>query len=216
MTTRRQGEAPGRAFPIAFFERETEDVARDLLGAVLRRRDGRGGERVAVVVETEAYLGTRDRAAHTWDGRRTPRVEPMWGPAGRAYVYLVYGLHTCLNVVTRRAGDPQAVLIRAAVPIAWWRGEETTREETLAMSGPGRLCRTLGIGLGLSGSSLRGRHLRLEPGPPRAFETLRGPRVGVAYAGDAAGWPLRFAVAGCPAVTERRSLAADRGRTRLR
>jgi DNA-3-methyladenine glycosylase len=159
-----------------------------------------------VIVETEAYLGIQDRAAHTWGGRRTPRVLPMWGDAGHAYVYRIYGLHSCLNVVTREAGVPEAVLIRATVPERWWLGEETTRSELLEASGPGRLCRILGIDVSLSGAPLYGPDLEIRRGPRRAFEVVVGPRVGVGYAGEAASWPLRFAVADCPAVTARRSL----------
>ena len=98
--------------------------------------------RTVVIVETEAYLGIADRAAHTWNGRRTPRVAPMWGPPGHAYVYRVYGMHDCLNVVTGEAGVPEAVLLRAAVPVAWWEGREVSRRDLLSASGPGRLCRT--------------------------------------------------------------------------
>ena len=88
----------------------------------MRRAPG-AAPRTLVVVETEAYLGVGDRAAHTWNGRRTARVAPMWGPAGHAYVFRVYGMHDCLNVVTREEGVPEAVLLRAAVPEAWWSVE---------------------------------------------------------------------------------------------
>ena len=70
-----------------------------------------------------------DRAAHTWNGRRTARVAPMWGPPGHAYVFRVYGMHDCLNVVTREEGVPEAVLLRAAVPEAWWTGAHVARDE---------------------------------------------------------------------------------------
>jgi len=159
-----------------------------------------------VIVETEAYLGVSDRAAHTWAGRRTARVEPMWGPGGRAYVYRIYGIHHCLNVVTRREGVPEAVLIRAAVPERWWMGEKVARSALLEASGPGRLCRALGITAALSGAPLSGGGLELRRGPGRGFVVATGPRVGVDYAGEAASWPLRFAVDGCEAVTARRSL----------
>lgn len=188
--------------PASFWERSTVEVARSLLGCRLVRRLPGSPPRVLVIVETEAYLGVDDPAAHTWKGRRTPRVEPMWGPAGHAYVFRVYGLHDCLNVVTREEGAPEAVLLRAAVPEAWWRGATVPRPEILAASGPGRLCRALGVSRELSGVSLRGPGLELLlPLPGEARAVLSGPRVGVGYAGEAAAWPLRFAVAGCPAVT---------------
>src|SRR5213075_2882557 len=132
---------------------------------------------------TEAYLGVGDRAAHTFAGRRTARVLPMWGPGGHAYVYAIYGMHHCLNVVTREEGTPEAVLVRAAVPEAWWRGEAIGKEELLASSGPGRLCRTLALARADSGASLAGPALTLTVGPSRSFEILVGPRVGVDYAG---------------------------------
>jgi len=205
VTGTRQGERP----PRAFWERPTEEVARSLLGCRLVRRVPGLAARTLVVVETEAYLGVGDRAAHTWNGRRTARVAPMWGPPGRAYVYRVYVMHDCLNVVTREAGVPEAVLLRAAVPVAWWAGGEVRRADLLAASGPGRLCRALSVGRELSGAPLTGPGLELLlplPGPPRGV--LRGPRVGVDYAGEAAAWPLRFAVAGCPAVTRRTGLTS--------
>jgi DNA-3-methyladenine glycosylase len=107
---------PLKPLPPPFYRRDTETVARDLLGCRLVRRFPDGRTRSVVIVETEAYLGVKDRAAHTWNGRRTARVAPMWGPGGHAYVYFVYGMHHCLNIVTRKEGEPEAVLIRAAVP----------------------------------------------------------------------------------------------------
>jgi DNA-3-methyladenine glycosylase len=180
---------------LSFYRRDTAVVARDLLGCRLIRRFPDGKARAIVIVETEAYLGVKDRAAHTWNGRRTPRVAPMWGPGGHAYVYMVYGMHFCLNVVTGREGVPEAVLLRAGVP------EEDSKSSLLPASGPAKLCAYLGVTVALSGVSLRGPELRISRGPRRDFEVLTGPRVGVDYAGEAAAWPLRFAVAGCPAVT---------------
>lgn len=164
-----------------------------------------------VIVETEAYLGIADRAAHTWNGRRTPRVAPMWGPPGHAYVYRVYGMHDCLNVVTGDAGVPEAVLLRAAVPEEWWEGQVVPRGDLLSASGPGRLCRTLSVGRELSGAPLSGPDLELLlPLPGGDRRVLSGPRIGVDYAGEAAAWPLRFAVAECPAVTRRSLLRSVR------
>jgi DNA-3-methyladenine glycosylase len=170
---------------------------------------------VVVIVETEAYLGAKDRAAHTWNGRRTPRVAPMWGPGGHAYVYFVYGMHFCLNVVTQKEGVPEAVLLRAAVSEEWWRqwrqwrkGSPSSLSKQISLySGPAKLCASLDVTAVLSGVSLRGPELMISRGPRAQFEVLVGPRVGVEYAGEAAAWPLRFAVAGCPAVTRRGLLA---------
>ena len=188
---------PLKPLPPSFYRRDTARVARDLLGCRLVRRFPDGGDRAVVIVETEAYLGVVDRAAHTWNGRKTTRVAPMWGPGGHAYVYFVYGMHHCLNVVTKGEGEPEAVLIRAGVP-------ESDPASRVA-SGPAKLCSHLGITTLLSGASLAGPELVLLS-PPKGFRPLHppllvGPRVGVAYAGDAAKWPLRFALAGCPAVT---------------
>jgi DNA-3-methyladenine glycosylase len=196
----------GRPLPDSFYRRPTVAVARDLLGCRLVRRLADGTRLSLVLVETEAYLGVLDRAAHTWGGRKTPRVRPMWGPGGHAYVFRVYGVYDCMNVVTGEEGTPEAVLVRAGVPEVWWRGGNPGREALLAGSGPGKLCRALAITTALSGAPLDGEALTLERAKPRAFDVLAGPRVGVDYAGEAAAWPLRFAVAGCPAVTRRAGL----------
>ncbi len=207
---------PLRPLPPSFYRRDTGNVARDLLGCRLVRRFPDGREKGVVIVETEAYLGVKDRAAHTWNGRRTPRVAPMWGPGGHAYVYFVYGMHHCLNVVTKGEGEPEAVLLRAGVPEELWldrrRRTGDRASEAKIASGPAKLCRFLDITTELSGTSLSGPALFLYPPsksllsgrPPLRF--LVGPRVGVAYAGEAARWPLRFAVADCPAVTNPRGL----------
>jgi DNA-3-methyladenine glycosylase len=196
-----------RPYPLSFYRRDTAVVARDLLGCRLTRRFPDGKKVAVVIVETEAYLGVKDRAAHTWNGRRTPRVAPMWGPGGHAYVYFVYGMHHCLNVVTQREGVPEAVLLRAAVSEEWWRGFPSSLSKQISLySGPGKLCASLDVTAVLSGVSLRGPDLLISRGPRRDFDVLVGPRVGVDYAGAAAAWPLRFAVADCPAVTSRRGL----------
>lgn len=184
----------GDPLPPSFYLRDTARVARELLGCRLVRRWPDGTSRTLVIVETEAYLGVGDRACHTWGGRRTTRVEPMWGPGGHAYVYRIYGLHDCFNVVTREAGRPEAVLIRAGVSEATWRGEAVPRGERLAASGPGKLCRVLSIGREMSGVRLDGPELTLRKGAGRRLPVVVGPRVGVDYAGEAAAWPLRFRV----------------------
>jgi len=219
-----------KPLPRSFYRKATADVARALLGCRLTRRLPDGTTRSVILVETEAYLGVRDRAAHTWGGRRTPRVAPMWGEGGHAYVYFVYGMHFCMNVVTQEAGVPEAVLLRAGIPEEGEKislkvggvaasGSASTRRQSAGpyslskkipglslASGPAKLCAYLGVTTALSGSSLSGPELILSRGPRRRFDVLVGPRVGVDYAGAAAAWPLRFAVAGCPAVTKPKSL----------
>ena len=180
--------------PRSFFRRRTVEVARDLVGAWIARRF-RGRWYGARIVETEAYLGASDRAAHSWRGRRTRRVEPMYADGGHLYVFFVYGMHSCANVVTRRAGEPEAVLLRAA---------EGPSGAPRLLSGPGRLCKGLGIAVSMSGLDLLG------DGPIRVFRRRgRRPRIrvshriGVDYAGEAARWPLRFFDADSPAVSVR-------------
>src|SRR5512132_3741797 len=129
----------------AFFRRSTVLVARDLIGAWFARRH-RGSWYGGRIVETEAYLGLGDAAAHSWKGRRTPRVEPMYGDGGLLYVFFVYGMHYCANVVTRVAGDPQAVLLRAA--------EGPAGAPARLMSGPARLCAALRVTKAASGLDL--------------------------------------------------------------
>ena len=133
------------------------------------------------------------------------------------YVYFVYGMHFCLNVVTRRAGEPEAVLLRAGVSEEY-SAEERKRKrgkEKISLkgkrgeaSGPAKLCEYLQVTRELSGASLGGPELVLSRGPRFRFSVLEGPRIGVDYAGEAAAWPLRFAVADCPAVTRRRLLTS--------
>jgi DNA-3-methyladenine glycosylase len=173
--------------PRGFYRRDTVSVARDLVGTWIARRY-RGLWHGARIVETEAYLGMEDAAAHTAGGRRTARVEPMYADGGHLYVFLVYGMHHCANVVTRRAGVPHAVLLRAA------EAPEGPGAPVKLLSGPGKLCASLGITVRDSGRDLVG------DGPVRVFRERRGrarrigvsARIGVDYAGEAAGWPLRF------------------------
>ena len=181
-------------------------VARSLLGARIVRDDGEV-RRVAMIVETEAYGGPEDRASHARAGR-TPRTTVMYGPAGRAYVYLVYGMHHCLNVVCGADGEAAAVLIRAVEPLA---GIETMRArrgvaagpDLRLGAGPARTCQALDIDRALDGVDLLsdGRlWLAAPPGSSDAGAPSRivsGPRIGVDYAGP--GWvdrPWRLGIAG--------------------
>ncbi len=169
---------------LSFYRQDTTALARGLLGKRLVRV-WRGKRLSGLIVETEAYLGVKDPAAHTWKGRRTERVESMYLPGGHAYVYMIYGMHHCLNVVAMKAGEPEAVLIRAIKP------EENVKGRT---DGPGRLCKALHISKRLDGADLRGPIIFIEQtgrGPTKE-EIGVGPRIGVDYAGEAAKWPLRF------------------------
>jgi len=176
--------------PAAFFDRATERVARELIGCRIVRRDG-PHRRAGRIVETEAYLGPRDRACHSSRGR-TARTEVMFGPAGVAYVYMIYGMYFCLNAVTRGPGVAEAVLVRAIEPLEGCLGRG---------DGPGRVCRALRIDGRLNSASLAGADLAILPAdrPPAAL--ARGPRVGVGYAGIWAKRLLRFWERGSPFVS---------------
>ncbi len=164
-----------------YFERDTLQVARDLLGKRLVRRTDATSLH-GRIVEVEAYVGFKDRASHASRGR-TARTEVMFGPAGVAYVYLVYGMHHCFNIVTERQGYPAAVLVRAV------------EHATGLIDGPGRVCRLFQIDRALNGTDLtRGRHLWVEDSGDvvTGREIAKLPRVGVEYAGEWAAKPWRF------------------------
>ncbi len=180
----------------SFYRRNTVRVARDLVGAWIARCD-RGRWYGARIVETEAYLGPGDAAAHSFRGRRTSRVLPMYSDGGHLYVFFVYGMHHCVNVVTRRAGEAEAVLLRAA--------EGPPGAPPRLLSGPGKLCSALEITAEASGRDLLGegdlRILRRRRGKrPRIGVSAR---IGVDYAGEASGWPLRFFDVDSTAVSRR-------------
>lgn len=167
--------SPLRVLPFEFYRRPTLQVARALLGQLLVC-----GERVGRIVETEAYVGPLDLACHSAKGR-TARTEVMFGPPGVAYVFLVYGMHHCFNVVTGRG---EAVLIRALEPVAGLAATAST-------NGPGRLTKAMGIDLRHNGLSLLDGPVRLAAGPP-VKRVKRGPRIGVDYAREWALKPYRW------------------------
>jgi DNA-3-methyladenine glycosylase len=169
-------------------------VARELLGKLLVHR--RGGERRSgIIVETEAYVGTHDLACHAARGR-TARTEVLFGPPGRAYVYFIYGMYYCFNVVTLPEGIAAAVLVRALEPCSGI-------PPALATDGPGKLCRALGITLQENREDLRGERLFVENAPPVPRSKIaRGARVGVEYAGPWASKPYRFWIRDNPYVSK--------------
>lgn len=196
----------GAALPREFFARPAEEVACALLGCVIVREVG-GEECAATIVETEAYVGPHDDASHAAARfGRTARNEVMFHAPGVAYVYLIYGMHWCLNAVTDSEGFPAAVLIRAAAPLRGlptMRGHRPGRSDTELLRGPGNLCRALAIDGGLNGHDLTEPPLRIVPGAPvPGSRVSRGPRVGITRAVD---HPLRFWVSDSPAVSGRRS-----------
>jgi DNA-3-methyladenine glycosylase len=179
-------EGKGPKLERAFYARDARVVARGLLGKILVHLHG-GVRRAARIVETEAYQGEEDQASHARFGP-TPRASIMFGPPGIAYVYLVYGRSHCFNVVTGEAGRASAVLVRAAEPL----------EGCLhATTGPGNLCRALGLRREThNGLDLTGGHLFVEDAPRPPERVIASPRVNVGYAGSWADRPWRFSLAG--------------------
>ncbi len=165
----------------SFFHRPAEDVARALIGKILVRRL-QGKLFRARLIETEAYLGPDDLASHASKGR-TRRTEVLFGPPGRAYVYLIYGLHEMLNVVAGAAGQGQAVLIRAADPLDNWKAD---------LSGPGRLTRALQITRLQNGLDLTGAQLHFLDNPDDQPAVQSAKRIGIDYALQWKDAPLRF------------------------
>ncbi len=201
--------------PRAFFARSPIVVARALLGTLLCRESPEEGLLAATIVETEAYLGPGDLASHARAGR-TARTRPMFGPAGHAYVYRLYGVHWAFNVVAHEAAEEAgAVLVRAVLPLMGVealrrrRGRPDDAVERLG-SGPGRVCQGLGITGDDTGRDLTaGRPLwiaspaglPLQPDRASDDEVLIGPRVNVGYAGEWAGRPYRFGLAASAALS---------------
>ncbi len=196
--------AETRILPLDFYAQPAVDVAQSLLGCVLVHREAAADGRVTagMIVETEAYLhtdsaGRRDRAAHSYAGA-TPRTAVIFGPPGRAYIYFIYGMHECLNVVAEPKGFPGCVLIRALEPLA---GLDTMAERrgwtgngrhviTALTNGPGKLTQAMGITRALYGVRLDGGALTIRGWKKRpTFEMEVTPRIGITHCAD---WPLRF------------------------
>ncbi|OJH42626.1 DNA-3-methyladenine glycosylase [Cystobacter ferrugineus] len=179
--------------PVSFYARPALTVARELLGTHLVL-EGEAGRRVGRIVETEAYVGAHDLACHASKGR-TARTEVLFGPPGRAYVYLIYGMYHCFNVVTDVEGVASAVLVRAVEPVEGL-------PPALRTDGPGRLCRAMGLTLGHNRWDLQCAPLYLEEGSTvEEARVARGPRIGVDYAGEWAREPYRLWVRGSQHVS---------------
>lgn len=183
----------GAPLPPQFYNRDADVVARELLGAVLRC-DSPEGVTSGVITETEAYLGPHDPACHAVSGR-TARTWHLFGAPGIAYVYFVYGMHWCVNAVTREEGFGSAVLIRAVEPLQgvelMRRRRHKARRAAELCNGPGKLCAAMGITRAHDGVSLQAGALTVLAG--RRVEEVVGPRVGISRAVE---WPLRFRARG--------------------
>ena len=195
-----------RKLPRSFYTRaNVVTVARDLLGKLLVVPSD-DGERVSgIIVETEAYRGPLDRAAHSYGGRRTKRTEPMYAIGGTAYVFFVYGMYYQFNVVTNVAETPHAVLIRAVEPvegIELMRKRRQGQPDRNLTKGPGKLCIALGIDRRLDGADLLGKKAWLEERPSiRRAQIASGPRIGIDYAGEWVTKPWRFWIKDNPFVS---------------
>ena len=179
--------------PRRFYDRDTVEVARGLLGKHLVHRIA-GVARVGRIVEVEAYLGPHDLAAHSARGL-TERTRVMFGPPGHAYVYMIYGMHFCVNVVTQAVGKASAVLLRALEPVKNIEGRT---------QGPALLCKAMAIDKRLNGHDLLSDDFFVaDPGDPAPVRIARRPRIGVDYAGHWARRLLRFYIAGNPFVSRK-------------
>lgn len=186
----------------SFFNRDARIVGKELLGKlIVRKYDNK--TLISRIVETEAYIGSLDKACHAYNFKRTPRVLPLYESGGIAYVYLIYGMYYCLNIVTSEKDDPQAVLIRAVEPIEGLDimslnrtkkpFDELKKREILNLtSGPGKLCIALNIDKTLDAHSVLSEELSLYDDGYSGFETVCCKRIGIDYAEEAIDFPWRY------------------------
>jgi DNA-3-methyladenine glycosylase len=191
--------------PRGFYDRDTIEVAKDLLGKVLVREMPAAGRLAVKIVETEAYVGPHDKACHASRGM-TERNRVMFGEPGHAYVYFIYGMYYCLNLVTEREGYPAAVLIRAGEPLegvdAMWALRKKAKKLRELTSGPGRLCMALAIDRSLNGADLcKQGPLYVEDGGHESIEIVSSRRIGVDYAAEYRDKPWRFYIKNSPYVS---------------
>ncbi len=188
-----------------FYDRGAVDVAKDLLGKVLCRRM-RKRILKGMIVETEAYVGPEDKASHSYGGKITERNRVMFGPPGHAYVYQIYGMYFCLNVVTHRS-RPEAVLIRALHPLEGIDVMMKFRKTKLKnlTNGPGKLCQAMGIDKSLNGADLLGNEIWIEDDEniKKEFEFVSTARIGIDYAEEYRDIPWRFYIKNDPYVSKR-------------
>lgn len=181
-----------------FYARDGLTLARDLLGRYLVKEAG-SKKIVTKIVETEAYIGPEDKACHAYNNKKTKRTEVMFGRPGLAYIYLVYGIHNCFNIVAAKAGKPEAVLIRAVEPISGLEYLKANRDigkrpDKELTNGPGKLTEALGIDRDLNGLALtEGKELYLTNGEDISKAEIKsGPRINIDYAEEYAEKNWRF------------------------
>lgn len=208
-------EQSQRVLPADFYQREPHELAKDLLGRDLVRVLGDGTKLRGRIVELEVYGHILDRASHCHTGLPTPRTEAMFGAPGSAYIYLIYGVYHCLNIVAPSAARPSALLVRALEPVDGldemaagrnladkYSGEMPARVKRNLLSGPGKICQAMQIDLAFNAHSLDAPPLYITQGAPAAvrqrLEIARGPRVGLNLktVGDCYHWPWRYGVRG--------------------
>lgn len=189
----------------SFYERGTLDIARELLGKYIihNTTDGRTSGKI---VEVEAYIGSKDAASHAYNGKYTSRTKVMFGQGGHLYVYLIYGVYYCMNIVTNKENYPEAVLIRAIEPIDGldiMKGRRGTDKLLNLCSGPGKLCIAMGISKVQNGMDLCGENLYLLSGETISPECIIStPRINIDYAKEARNYPWRFFIKGNPFVSK--------------
>ena len=195
-----------------FYMDETLEVSKKLLGKLLVHKINEM-ELVGKIVEVEAYMGPHDKAAHSYNNRRTERVEVMYGPPGFAYIFAIYGMNYCMNIVTAKVGIPNAILIRALEPVSDLnyislnrynkKYSDLSRTQIRNLTnGPGKLCKALKIDKSCYGEDLCGDKLYLlEEASGEEFEICTSPRINIDYAGEAIHYPWRFFIKGNPFVS---------------
>ncbi len=197
-----------------FYNRDSVTVAKELLGKYLVHVV-ENEELIGKIVEVEAYMGPTDKAAHSYNNRRTDRNEIMYGGPGFSYVYIIYGMYNCMNVVVEQPGKPQAILIRALEPTKGMKAmsrfrygkayEELSKKEKLGLtSGPGKLCKALNVDRTQNGLDLCGEKLYiLKDKSEEAFEMVSSTRINIDYAEEAKDFQWRFYIKGNPYVSKK-------------
>jgi len=184
--------------PRTFYERDAITVAKELLGKLLVH-NSEEGRTSGIIVETEAYMGVEDKASHSYGGKKTKRTSTLYDKPGTAYIYLVYGIHCLLNVVTGPEGVPMAVLIRALEPkegIELMKARRQLEDIRRLCKGPGSLTKAMGIGMELNGTDMTGDRLFIEDIGYHPREIVQTTRIGVDYAEEDALKPWRFYIKG--------------------